>query len=143
MRAALRLARSPDRLRAEILGQLSRALSLRGQDEEAQRAAEEMLALAGRLGDQEGQTEARISLAFIGARRATTAWPRCKTRARPLGASAPGSSYAPTPESPTCSKAAATTSARSRPPAKARSGPGSSAWPAMRRHRWHTTWPNH
>jgi DNA-binding CsgD family transcriptional regulator/tetratricopeptide (TPR) repeat protein len=68
MRAALRLARDPDRLRAEILGQLSRALSLRGHDEEAKQAAEEMLALAGRLGDEEGQTEARISLAFISAR---------------------------------------------------------------------------
>ena len=30
LQTALRLARSPDRLRAEILGQLSRALSLRG-----------------------------------------------------------------------------------------------------------------
>ena len=68
MRAALRLACGPDRLRAEILGQLSRALSLRGHDEEAKRAAGEMLALAGRLGDQEGQTEARISIAFISAR---------------------------------------------------------------------------
>ena len=68
MRAALRLAQDSDRLRAEILGQLSRALSLRGQDVEAKQHAEEMLALASRLGDQELQTEARMSLAFISAR---------------------------------------------------------------------------
>ena len=48
LQTALRLARSPDRVRAEILGQLSRALSLRGRDEEAKRAAEELTALGRR-----------------------------------------------------------------------------------------------
>ena len=57
-RAALGLARDPDRLRAEILGQLSRALLFQDRYEEARRAAEEMTALARRLGDQEGQTDA-------------------------------------------------------------------------------------
>ena len=42
LRAALWLARGPDRLRAEILGQLSRALLFQDRDEEAKRAAEEM-----------------------------------------------------------------------------------------------------
>src|SRR5271166_4005505 len=58
LRAALGLARDPDRLRAEILGQLSRALLFQDRYEEARRAAEEMTALARRLGDQEGQTDA-------------------------------------------------------------------------------------
>ena len=68
LQTALRLARSPDRVRAEILGQLSRALWLRGRDEEAKRAAEELTALARRLGDQEYQAEALMALAQIDAR---------------------------------------------------------------------------
>ena len=68
LQTALRLARGPDRLRAEILGQLSRALWLRGRDEEAKRAAEELTALGRRLGDQEYQAEALMALAQIGAR---------------------------------------------------------------------------
>ena len=68
LQTALRLASSPDRVRAEILGQLSRALWLRGRDEEAKRAAEELTALAHRLGDQEYQAEALMALAQIGAR---------------------------------------------------------------------------
>ena len=68
LQTALRLARGPGRVRAEILGQLSRALSLRGRDEEAKRAAEELTALARRLGDQEGQTQAQITLAMISTR---------------------------------------------------------------------------
>ena len=68
LQTALRLARSPDRVRAEILGQLSRALWLRGRDEEAKRAAEELTALARRLGDLEYQAEALMALAQIGAR---------------------------------------------------------------------------
>jgi len=68
LQTALRLARSPDRVRAEILGQLSRALSLRGRDEEAKRAAEELTALGRRLDDQEYQAEALMALAQIGAR---------------------------------------------------------------------------
>ena len=68
LQTALRLARSPDRVRAEILAQLSRALWLRGRDEEAKRAAEELTALARRLGGQEYQAEALMALAQIGAR---------------------------------------------------------------------------
>ena len=68
LQTALRLARSPDRVRAEILGQLSRALWLRGRDEEAKRAAEELTALGRRLDDQEYQAEALMALAQIGAR---------------------------------------------------------------------------
>ena len=68
LRAALGLARDPDRLRAEILGQLSRALLFQDRYEEARRAAEEMTALARRLGDQEGQTDARMTHAMISAR---------------------------------------------------------------------------
>jgi DNA-binding CsgD family transcriptional regulator len=68
LQAALRLASIPTRLRAEILGQLCRSLRLRDRDEEAERAAEEMLALGAQLGDQECQTEARIWLAMPGAR---------------------------------------------------------------------------
>jgi DNA-binding CsgD family transcriptional regulator len=68
LQAALRLSRCRDRLRAEILGQLSRALSLRGRYEEARRAAEEMLVLARRLGDQKGQAQALMTLAMISAR---------------------------------------------------------------------------
>jgi DNA-binding CsgD family transcriptional regulator/tetratricopeptide (TPR) repeat protein len=68
LQAALRLARAPNRLRAEILGHLSRTLLLEDRREEAKRTAEEMLALAQRLGDQERQTEALIALALLGAR---------------------------------------------------------------------------
>jgi DNA-binding CsgD family transcriptional regulator len=65
LQAALRLATSPTRLRAEILGQLCRSLKLQDRDAEAERAAEEMLALGAQLGDQEFQTEARIWLAML------------------------------------------------------------------------------
>jgi DNA-binding CsgD family transcriptional regulator len=68
LQAALRLASGPTRLRAEILGQLCRSLRHQNRDEEAERAAEEMLALGGQLGDQECQTEARIWLAMHGTR---------------------------------------------------------------------------
>ena len=68
LQTALRLARSPDRVRAEILGQLSRASWLRGRDEEAKRAAEELTVLGRRLDDQEYQAEALMALAQIGAR---------------------------------------------------------------------------
>jgi DNA-binding CsgD family transcriptional regulator len=68
LRGALQLARGPTRLRAQILGLLSRALVLQDCDEEAKQLAEEMRALAGRLGDQERHTEALITLAQIGNR---------------------------------------------------------------------------
>jgi DNA-binding CsgD family transcriptional regulator/tetratricopeptide (TPR) repeat protein len=68
LRAALRLARSPTPLRTRILGQLARALMLQNHDEEAKQPAEEMQALAARLGDQECQTEALITLAQLGNR---------------------------------------------------------------------------
>ena len=68
LQAALRLASSPTGLRAEILGQLCRSLKLQDRDAEAERAAEEMLALGAQLGDQEFQTEARIWLAMLSTR---------------------------------------------------------------------------
>jgi DNA-binding CsgD family transcriptional regulator/tetratricopeptide (TPR) repeat protein len=66
LRAALRLAGDPDRLRAQILAQLSRTLLIEDRHGEAKRPAEETLALARRLGDQESETEALITLAQIG-----------------------------------------------------------------------------
>ena len=66
LRAALRLVRDPDRLRAQILAQLSRTLLIEDRHDEAKRPAEETLALARRLGDQESETEALITLAQIG-----------------------------------------------------------------------------
>jgi DNA-binding CsgD family transcriptional regulator len=69
LRAALRLAGGPTALRAQILGQLARALMLQNRDEEAARPAQEMRALARRLGDQECQTEALITIAQLGNRR--------------------------------------------------------------------------
>ena len=68
LETALRLAARPDRLRAEILGQISRALLFEDRHEEARQPAEQMLALATRLGDQECQNEAVITLAQIDVR---------------------------------------------------------------------------
>ena len=68
LQTALRLAGRPDRLRAEILGQISRALLFEDRHEEARQPAEQMLALATRLGDQECQNEAVITLAQIDVR---------------------------------------------------------------------------
>ena len=68
LQTALRLAARPDRLRAEILGQISRALLFEDRHEEARQPAEQMLALATRLGDQECQNEAVITLAQIDVR---------------------------------------------------------------------------
>ena len=67
LQAALLLAQRPDRLRAEILGDLSGML--RDHKQDAERAAEEMLALGARLGDQECRTDALISLAQLSARK--------------------------------------------------------------------------
>jgi DNA-binding CsgD family transcriptional regulator/tetratricopeptide (TPR) repeat protein len=69
LRAALRLARDPTRVRARVLGQLSMALMLQNRDAEAEPPAEEMRALAERLGDRECQTEAVITLAQLGHRK--------------------------------------------------------------------------
>jgi DNA-binding CsgD family transcriptional regulator/tetratricopeptide (TPR) repeat protein len=66
LRSALRLANGRDQLRAQILGQLSRTLLIEDRHEEARGPAEEMLALARQLGDQECATEALITLAQIG-----------------------------------------------------------------------------
>jgi DNA-binding CsgD family transcriptional regulator len=86
LRESLRLARDPGRLRAEILAQLSRALLLQGQAEEAKQAAEEMLALAGRLGDEEYRAEAMITLAQLGSEEGgdsvTAAQVACETAKR-------------------------------------------------------------
>jgi len=66
LRAALRLAASPTRVRAQILGQLIRVLRLRDGLPEAKLLAGEMLDLAAQLGDEEYQTEAMIRLAQLG-----------------------------------------------------------------------------
>ncbi len=68
LRAALRLTRDTPRVRAQILGQLCRALMLQDRSEEARGLAGELLGLAGQLGDEEYQTEAVITLAQLGTR---------------------------------------------------------------------------
>ena len=65
-RAALRLARRPDRLRVHILGQLIRLV--RDQREEAEGLAGELLALDARLGDPECHNEALLNLTVVGIR---------------------------------------------------------------------------
>ncbi len=60
LRAALHLASTPTRVRAQILAQLSAALRLRDEYAEAERFATEMQALAARLGDEEIQVEASL-----------------------------------------------------------------------------------
>ena len=52
LRTALRLATDPDPVRAQVLGQLIRALRLRDRDEEARPLATQLQALAERLGDR-------------------------------------------------------------------------------------------
>ena len=75
LRAALRLASAPTRLRAQILGQLSGALRIRYEYAEAERLADQMQALAARLGDEEIQVDAsmRVALAQAGQGRDPTA----------------------------------------------------------------------
>jgi DNA-binding CsgD family transcriptional regulator len=88
LRAALRLARDPTRVRAQILGQLSMALMLQNRDAEAKLPAEEMRALAEQLGDQECQTEAVITLAQLGHREGLdtiTALQSARETARQIG----------------------------------------------------------
>ena len=88
LRAAMQLARNPTRVRAQILGQLARALMLQNHDAEAEPLGEEMRALAERLGDQESQTEAVITLAQLGNRRGEdtiTALQSARETARRIG----------------------------------------------------------
>jgi DNA-binding CsgD family transcriptional regulator/tetratricopeptide (TPR) repeat protein len=88
LRAALDLAGAPTRVRAQILGQLSMALMLQNRDAEAKPPAEEMRALAERLGDQECQTEAVITLAQLGHREGLdtiTALQSARETARQIG----------------------------------------------------------
>jgi DNA-binding CsgD family transcriptional regulator len=65
LRAALRLASAPTRVRAQILGQLGGTLRLRYEYAEAERLADEMRALAERLGDEDIQVEASIRIAAV------------------------------------------------------------------------------
>jgi ATP/maltotriose-dependent transcriptional regulator MalT len=88
LRAALRLAGTTTALCAQILGQLARALMLQNCDEEAARPAQEMRALAERLGDQECQTEAVITIAQLGNRKGEdtiTALQSARETARSIG----------------------------------------------------------
>ena len=89
LRAALRLASAPTRLRAQILGQLSGALRIRYEYLEAERLADQMQALAARLGDEEIQVDAsmRVALAQEGQGRDPTADLRAAAgKARQIGA---------------------------------------------------------
>ena len=65
LRAALRLAAGPSRVRAQVLGQLVRVLRLRDRYEEARPLAEELRDLAARLGDEGYGIEAQICLAML------------------------------------------------------------------------------
>ena len=89
LRAALHLASAPTQVRAQILGQLSGALRLRHEYAEAERLAEQMQALAARLGDEEIQVDAsmRVALAQEGQGRDPTADLRAAAgKARQIGA---------------------------------------------------------
>lgn len=63
LQLALRLAPGPTRTRAEALGQLCRALALRGRTDELPAPADELAALATRLGEAEWQVEAWVAAA--------------------------------------------------------------------------------
>jgi DNA-binding CsgD family transcriptional regulator len=65
LRAALRLAIAPNRVRAQILGRLCRALLRQDRRDEADRLARELRTLAGQLGDEEYDAEARMALAIL------------------------------------------------------------------------------
>jgi DNA-binding CsgD family transcriptional regulator len=68
LRAALRLAARPTRVRAAILGQLIRVLISQDREQEASPLVAELEALAGRLGDQGYRIGARIRRAQLLAR---------------------------------------------------------------------------
>ena len=65
IRAALRLAPAPTRLRGEIVVQLFWGLVLQGRDQEARQLAGDVRALAERLPDGDFQAEAMIILAIL------------------------------------------------------------------------------
>jgi DNA-binding CsgD family transcriptional regulator/tetratricopeptide (TPR) repeat protein len=69
LRAALRLASAPSRVRAQVLARLCWALMREDRYEESERLARDLLALAGQLGDGEHQAEAVMALAALGAHR--------------------------------------------------------------------------
>jgi DNA-binding CsgD family transcriptional regulator len=88
LRAALRLVRGPTLERAQILGQLCRALLLRDRYGEAKQLAAEMRSLAAQLGDEECQTEALIALAQIATRQgadAVAALQEARAKAQRIG----------------------------------------------------------
>ena len=66
LQAALRLAARPSRVRAQVLAELVGQLWLRDRNEEARPLAEELQALAERLGDEEFRIEAQIQLTQLG-----------------------------------------------------------------------------
>lgn len=64
LQEALRLAAGPTRTRAEALGQVCRALVLRGRDSETRAVADELATLATCLGEPEWKVEAWVGAAF-------------------------------------------------------------------------------
>jgi len=65
LQEALRLASAPTRVRAQILGQLSGALRLRDHYAQAEQTADDMQALAARLGDKEIEVEAALRAVLV------------------------------------------------------------------------------
>jgi DNA-binding CsgD family transcriptional regulator/tetratricopeptide (TPR) repeat protein len=64
LQTALRLAAGPTRTRAEALGQICRALALRGRNDEMRSLADELAVLAARLGEYEWKVEALVAAAL-------------------------------------------------------------------------------
>jgi DNA-binding CsgD family transcriptional regulator/tetratricopeptide (TPR) repeat protein len=69
LRSALSLADTPTRVRAQVMAQVCWALRREDRHQEAARLAGELRALAAELGDEEGQAEAEMLLAAVGALR--------------------------------------------------------------------------
>ena len=103
-------------------------------DVEAKQHAEEPASAGQQLGDQELQTEARhVARLHSAPAEATTAWPPCtdaRETARRIGSRLLERARLRATITHRARRPRPTTSVRSRPPAKARPGPGSSAWPA-------------